>query len=48
MVGLDSLRGLAILGVILGSGANKGYIPKTNEDSYRNRSLRPHDTCPST
>ncbi|MDA1775480.1 hypothetical protein PDJ95_30150 [Bacillus cereus] len=25
---------------IWGSGANKGYIPKTNEDSYRNRSLR--------
>ncbi|MGH0792322.1 hypothetical protein ACQVTU_32945 [Bacillus cereus] len=23
-----------------GSGANKGYIPKTNADSYRNRSLR--------
>lgn len=23
-----------------GSGANKGYLPKNNEDSYWNRSLR--------
>ncbi|PDY75542.1 hypothetical protein COA08_27700 [Bacillus cereus] len=27
-------------GTYYGSGANKGYIQKNNEDSYRNRSLR--------